>query len=285
MKIKHVKELTPKERFAYWITERESIRRKKEAGKPRPWTDDEILDRYSFTNVRRADDRMSRWLINNWYSSWMDHENILVAITLARFINLETTLSSLRFPNRWLPDQIVEELRARRIAGFKIFSPAYVVRGNSGADKIDAVVNYYVNPLYEIPPKIDTSSMENTWFELVPRFGFGSFMAGQVTADLRWAMTGTWADKDDWAPMGPGSRQGINFFRGMPHTTKMKQDVFYTELQKVIAYCHKHVPSAIMNRLEAMDIQNCCCEYFKYSCSILGIKNPKRLYRPKEEKA
>jgi len=46
MKIQDVAKLSPQERLVYWIREREAIRLKKEAGQPRPWTDDEILDTY-----------------------------------------------------------------------------------------------------------------------------------------------------------------------------------------------------------------------------------------------
>ena len=45
MNIKDVVKLSPLDRLLYWIKERESIRLKKEAGEPKPWTDDEILRR------------------------------------------------------------------------------------------------------------------------------------------------------------------------------------------------------------------------------------------------
>jgi len=45
-----------------FIKERESIRLKKEAGKPRPWTKDPILGNYRFCNVHREDDRVTREL-------------------------------------------------------------------------------------------------------------------------------------------------------------------------------------------------------------------------------
>ena len=41
----------PPERLLAWIVERESIRRKKERGLPRPWTLDPVLDGYRFCNV------------------------------------------------------------------------------------------------------------------------------------------------------------------------------------------------------------------------------------------
>src|SRR2546423_1636561 len=45
-----------------WISERTAIHTKKEAGHPPPWTDDPVLREWSFCNVRREDDRVTRWI-------------------------------------------------------------------------------------------------------------------------------------------------------------------------------------------------------------------------------
>lgn len=49
------------ELFLYFINQRESVRIKKDAGLPAPWTD-EILQKYKFTNVRRRDDRHTKYV-------------------------------------------------------------------------------------------------------------------------------------------------------------------------------------------------------------------------------
>ena len=43
----------------YCIGEREAVRRRHDADEPRPWTKDQIFHEWSFTNVRREDDRVS----------------------------------------------------------------------------------------------------------------------------------------------------------------------------------------------------------------------------------
>lgn len=48
--------------FIHFIEERESIRKKKEAGEPRPWTEDLFLQKYLFTNVWRQDDKTTKAL-------------------------------------------------------------------------------------------------------------------------------------------------------------------------------------------------------------------------------
>lgn len=43
-----------------WIGEREVVRLRREAGEPKPWTDDPILRECSFCNVRREEGRPRR---------------------------------------------------------------------------------------------------------------------------------------------------------------------------------------------------------------------------------
>ena len=106
MKIEAVKKLSVSSRLLYWIQEREKVRQLKEAGAPKPWTDDEVLQRYRFCNVRRMDDKVSRWLFENWYQPNFDHPNMLLACALARFINLPASLEVIGFPTQWRPDKI-----------------------------------------------------------------------------------------------------------------------------------------------------------------------------------
>jgi hypothetical protein len=92
-----IKQLSPLERMAYWIEEREAIRLKREAGESKPWTQDPILLGYRFCNVRRMDDRVSRWLLENWYQPYLDHPSMLVNVALARFINNPPILQEIGF--------------------------------------------------------------------------------------------------------------------------------------------------------------------------------------------
>lgn len=279
MKIEKVRKLTPIERLTYWITERESIRLKREAGEPRPWTDDSILNTYRFTNVRRMDDRVSQWLLNNWYIPYKDHKNILPAIALARFVNKPSSLGFVGFPTKWNAKSIKQCLRHVKEHNPPVFNAAYMVRGNDGEDKISSVVDYYVQPLVDNPPTIHKDSMELTHGELMQYHGMGSFMSGQICADLRWAMTGTWLDKNDWAPIGTGSMKGMNLLQGREMKASLRQEQFLRELQMLVKLLRGHLPKSITDRLEMCDYQSCCCEIFKYSKALLGLGFPKQLFR------
>jgi hypothetical protein len=279
-----IRQLTPVERLCHWITQREAIRRKRQAGETPPWTLDPILQTYSFTNVRRWDDRVSQWLWNNWYKPNLGHPNMVYAIATARFFNQPSSLDLITdvvFGEKWNPREIKKRLRKHKRAGNTVFRAAYLVRGNDGEDKIESVVDHNVGKLVgaEIHEKVDTTSMYKTWAEVEKVHGFGSFMAGQVTADLRHVVAGSWEDKLAWAPLGPGSLKGMNILLERDLKTPMSQKEFGDRLLWLMEELLGRVDYSTMSRLEMFDVQNCCCEYSKYSRTLLGLGRPKRLYR------
>jgi hypothetical protein len=280
MLIKDVIKLSPMERFLYFVNEREGVRYGKERlCTPKPWTDDEILQQYKFCNVRRMDDRVSQWLMNNWYTPHFDHPNMLVAASLARHFNLPGALRDItpHVFGKYCPKSIKEYMRARKASGLTIFNGAYMVRGIGTADKTEMVVDNVVQPLVDKPPKLDTNSMQNSVEALLPYWGFSSFMAGQVVADLRWATKGGWRDRRVWAPMGPGSKRGMNRLLGNDKNAPMSQESFLEDLLKLIEHCEKILPG--LTQMEAIDWQNCCCEYDKYVRCLQGEGRPKQRYQ------
>lgn len=278
MLIKGVKKLSPLDRLLYFIQERESIRLKKEAGEPAPWTDDEILRRYRFTCVRRMDDKVSRWLLENWYRPYKDHPNMVVACTLARQINQTSTLEEIGFPETWQPMKIIDKVRYLQGLGNRVFNPAYRILGKGADDAIEAVITKTVQPLVDSPPMVDPRLMQATWKALRGYYGLGSFIAGQVVADLRWAVTGGWYDRNRWAPMGPGSMRGMNRIHGRELEAHIDQDQFIEELLDLMAKCRPLLPETITKRLEAMDWQNVLCETDKNSRVLNNEGRPKQLY-------
>lgn len=275
---------SPFELMVHWIIQREKIRSHKEMGMKPPWTEDSILDRYRFCNVRRMDDRVSKWLYDNWYKPYYNHPNMLYATGLARFINLPASLNEITGlvfgPGKGYPNYslIKKALRKRRDAGNVIFNGAYMVRGNDGQDKIESVVDFYVKGLRDAEQSIDRSSMENTHAAIQSCYGMGSFMAGQIVADLRWAMDGSWRDKMTWAPIGPGSQRGLNRVLERPTNQSMKQEEFLGLLQELIRKLSSKLPRPIVVRLEAHDYQNVLCETDKYLRTLYNEGRPKQKY-------
>lgn len=275
--VKKIKDLI--DRLSYWITEREKVRKLKEAGEPKPWTNDEILQNYRFCNVRRMDDTVSKWLYENWYKPNINHKNIVLAASVGRFFNLPEVLELVGFPDVWEPKKVKKLLWERAYNGDPVFNSAYIICGKKGEAKIDTVIDGLL-PLSKGAVWPDTSSMEKTWEMFGGIRGFGSFMAGQVVADLRWAMSGRWEDKNTWAPIGPGSRRGLSYLlSGDPYKLDFTQEEFVRNLNMVMKRAKNSLPVEITSRLEAMDYQNCLCELFKYVRTLDGTGSPpKRRY-------
>lgn len=279
--IHNLRKLDEWERLLYWVYEREYIRLAKAKGLPKPWTEDSILQSYRFCNVRRMDDAVSVWLMHNWYKPYRGHSMMPVAVALARFFNKPTTLEAIGFPISWEPRTwkgILTKLRKHQ----PIFNAAYLVRAVGGEDKVDSVLYKYVKPLYDDVRKgkfgLDTNSMFNTWKAVQSYYGFGSFTAGQVTADLRWAINGKWMDAKTFAPKGPGSQRGINRLYGYSTNSHWSDEEFAEGLSEVIDFLSQRLPKWMVERLEAQDYQNCLCEWDKFERCLWNEGRPKQLY-------
>src|SRR5918992_2256114 len=122
---------------AYWrfAAERQRIFHHRAAGRPRPWTDDRILSRHKFTNVYRAADRVSQYLISDViYSGPQGAEELVFRILLFKIFNrIETwrlLTERLGSPPRWEDysfatyDKVFSEAMDR---GERIYSAAYIM--------------------------------------------------------------------------------------------------------------------------------------------------------------
>jgi len=284
-------EFIPKriEEWAYWIEERENIRRRREARKLAPWTKDAALACTRYCNVCRMDDKVSQWLINNWYSGQCNMRDRLLSALMARMINRPETLAYINKDepyDGWKYGQFYKRMYEVKASGESVFTNAYIINGASGGPKIDQVLNAISLAAertkgdakaerYVVP-----ESMEQTALRLHELPGVGSFIAGQVVADLRHVIDGTkrvggnWQDRMLWAPVGPGSNRGMRYLLGVYNAAdlagrggEMPQKVFTIKLQELVALAQRHtVVSTIFadRKLEAHDIQNTLCELGKY---------------------
>jgi hypothetical protein len=263
------------ELFVYWIKEREAIRVKKETGAPKPWTDDPIFQTYKFTNVRREDDTVSKWITENWIKPNDPHPNMWFAMIVARLFNWPPTLEEICFPHLTFPE--LKEKWRRNLKGLrdigkeKIFTGAYLVSTNGvKMDKIDYILDRVLTPIWidGRAPKIQLlnenkpESLESYWTHLRQFDGLGSFMAGQVVADLKFTSDLKNApDWMTWAPLGPGSIRGLNRFHGRPVDKSLRQDQGLLEIREA----QRLIEDELEWLLPAHNIQNCFCEFYKYT--------------------
>lgn len=295
MKLSKVKKIKyPIDRLVYWITERESIRLKREKGLSAPWTDDEILQNYRFCNVVRMEDKVSKWLMENWYKPNYDDPNILMACALARHLNKPEILSKIGFPEKYDPDRWLKICRRYIKEGHKCFNSAYIITGKCFSNKrygtkLETVLYSTIRQFAEDPVDLTEDllfydvpdTMKEFVAKMVDRYELiGTFMAGQIAADFHWGTSHTFKDVKYWAAVGPGSRRGMNLIHKRPLKFSLRQPQFEEELQDLIDKLDNRLDSKLRKRMEGIDYQNCLCEISKYDRTLWGNGRPKQKYSP-----
>lgn len=268
-----------------FMFERQKVYLRKEANKAKPWTSDKILQQYRFCNIYREQDRVTKWIANNWREPNEADPDLWFAMVIARYINLPSTLKTLKYPAPWnankFEDTVVDIMKRNQ----KVFNSAYIIptggTKNTGPKykTLSAFFTRLWNQRKELRPKGHTLASYATL--LIAQPGFGSFMAGQVIADLKYAPPLN--DADDWwkfAVSGPGSRRGLNRICCQPVTQNWKEEQWFTELDKLRRLVNKTIKAGVsMSPLHGQDMQNSLCEFDKY-CRVLFNegRTPKQKY-------
>ena len=256
----------------HWIRTRENVRILKESGALGPWCNDPIISNNHFCNVRREDDRGTKEIRRVVVESGWPLEDLPWIYTMARMFNhpptVDISLRLIRF--KTFNMDWVMELKARAANGEKLFNTAYVVSTcGKSMNKVDYVADVVHSVRHMIVPR---NSLEAAHAKLMTVDGLGSFLAGQVVADLK--NDRYLADAEDWfswACMGPGSKKGMDYIYG----GGTNHSNFMDRLIRV----RGSMPSDIkaMN-IHNQDLQNCLCEFSKYMAIKEGTRKRSRPY-------
>ena len=267
----------PKTDFNNYMIERHSIYERRAEGQPYPWTEDPILNEYSFCNVYRELDRVTIWIRENWREPYADHPNLPFAMAMARQINWPYTLEEIGFPEHWNPERIKAIMQGRLNRKEKVYTGAYMLTGTLGGTKVEQTIDKILTPLYEMPPRIINNSLEETWKRYLPYPGFSGFMAYEVVTDLR--HTKHLENAEDimtWANPGPGAKRGLNRIHGRELEKSIPKKQLISEMKQLLDLCNM-APLP----LEMRDIEHCLCEFDKYERVRLGQGKPRAKYKPK----
>lgn len=270
------------ELFAF-IKERHNIYVRRQSNQAKPWTDDPILQNYRFCNVYRELDTQTKWLAENWRDPNCKDKDLWFACLVFRFVNWHETAEEFGYPVPWDGKKFFEVLSRRATARKKVYSSAYMI-STHGVKQSKPF--YLVNSLTKIwgnrenvrPHK--NQALEAFHANLKGCFDVGSFIAGQVVADIKY--TPLFKDSPDWeifAASGPGSKRGLNRVLRREVNTPWKEDVWRAVHDDLWCKIAPRVIAAGMPRLHAQDLQNCLCEFDKYERVRLGEGRPKSTYQ------
>jgi hypothetical protein len=256
--------------FIAFTNERWAIHQRRLAGKEPPWTKDEILQKYRFTNVKREDDRVTRFIHEQWMVN-STSPDLWFAFYFARVLNRERTLTAVGWPLPWtaaMRRRVYNTLMRLKDSGQPVFSAAYLVssHGQAAPSKVD----YYDCLWQELwlkrrrlrPTAQDT--LGTFADRLIEQRGLGSFMAAQVVADLKpYSPLKDASDCVTFARKGPGSHRGLNWVVGRDQHTGWPGT---TWLDALLELREKSLPNLApeLRNLDAQNLQNCLCEVSKY---------------------
>jgi alpha-glutamyl/putrescinyl thymine pyrophosphorylase clade 1 len=262
--------------FWYWVTERQIIyQRRFVEKKPKPWTDDPILQQYSFTNVYRTLDRGTIYYLENIATLDNPRDRLLSTLAYRYFNHIPTWQKVLEWVEhyygtphlvhgQWQWKPIAQMLTRWETEGNKVFTPAFTVTGvrfGGFPDKISNVC-WLVEHLQAATPTtlrriFRSQNFRDVYDACYNLLGFGAFLAFQVAVDLSYSPATfgrTWS-RDDYAVPGPGCIVGLNYIFGKINLSYEKQIYYLRDLSDEITGEH----------IVASDIENCLCEYGKYA--------------------
>ena len=289
----------------YWefAVKRQNIFWKKKNQEKYPWTDDNILSEYKFTNAYRASDRVSQYLIKNIiytkeYKSFTP-EDIFFRILLFKLFNkvetwelLEESLCVIDY--KTYSYKTYDEILTKALNnGFKIYSAAYIMpSGNMyGYDKKHKnnlmMLEQMMND--KITAKIaGAKSLEDLFHILLDYPSLGKFLAFQYAIDLNYSELCDFSEME-YVVAGPGAKSGIS--KLFSDKGKYSDE----DIIKIMSEIQEHEFERLdLNfkylgdrKLQLIDCQNLFCETDKYTRVLYpefkgtsDRKRIKQLYRP-----
>lgn len=250
MRIEEVRKMKPLERFLYWIHERHAIYLRKEAGQDKPWTDDEILQNYFFTNPYRENDKVTKWFREKVRGPLSEDPRVVFATIAFRWFNLPETGLTLMghwpagtkdevkwrkegrrsVPDRpnllleWDPKEALRRLAEVRSMKRPVFTGAFMINSPGGEPKLEAIIRRVTNVWEDrealraaiTEPEQKPLRLKDAHRFLLRYEGLGGFMAYEVVCDLRYT---EWLrnapDKMTWCNPGPGAIRGAYRVKGI----------------------------------------------------------------------
>lgn len=287
---------TAMEWLNYWIAEREEVRLRKEGFRdhprlvgryPKPYSNDPIFQTTYFCNVRREDDKVTRWIRQNWTPQGWTWEEYDYYIVMARMLNnipcLESIIKLAELTGGFSFEELQEHLEERAEHGAQVWGGAYVVTSHGLAmPKATYLCQRVLPSAYELLARSPVAArylpnpltLAHHHGLLMRLEGLGSFMAAQVIADLKNTEGHPLQAAEDWhqwsAP-GPGSLRGIKWI--YPEATPRSYPVDISFIEMELSVENRQLLDRNMQ-----DLQNCLCEFDKFMRVMTKTGKSKRKY-------
>ncbi len=268
------------ETLLHWIRERESIRRLKESGAPRPWTTDPILREWRFCNVNRCDDTVTRWVFAHVIAPHASSPSLWLNLVIARLVNWPDSLAALGYFDTWDAERFVRVLGSLR---GKVWTGAYMIpAGPAGVDKARYLADSTLSALWERRSSAPTDGWCASWQIFIERArSMGGFLANQVVTDMKYSpVLAAAPDRETFVVAGPGTQRGLNRLHGRPLDATWKRTEAASALAELRALVVVEEPAITETMRDLNNLSNCMCEFDKYERVRIGEGKPRARYEP-----
>lgn len=282
----------------YWefAVKRQNIFFNRMENKIFPWTDDDILKKFKFTNAYRASDRVSQYLIRNVIYREGDYtpEDVCFRILLFKLFNkvetweyLENNLGEISIKtynferyNRLLMQKIENNER--------IYSAAYIMPSGKSCFGFDKKHQNNLKLLEhmmrtKLSKKIAKAKSLKELYEILLSYPtLGSFLAFQFAIDINYSELCDFSEMS-FVVAGPGAKNGILKCFGNLKGFKYEDIIKYVSERQEEEFDKRNLEfkSLFGRRLQLIDCQNLFCETDKYARvaypEICGLNDRKRI--------
>jgi hypothetical protein len=267
----------------YWrfAAERQGIFFRRLSGASQPWTDDPVLGTYKFTNVYRASDRVSQYLIRRViYRPDLPSTTTEVCfrILLFKMFNkvdtwdlLENAFGAVTYEDYRFKayDKVLTDAMQM---GHRIYSAAYIMPPGGRTFRRSAKHQNHLLLLEsmmrdEFPTRLVESRTMRHGFDLLRGYPcIGDFLAYQLITDLNYSDLTDFSEGEFVAP-GPGALDGIHKcfsdLGGLEEAEIIRRiaDIQESEFERL----GLEFETLWGRRLQLIDCQNLFCEISKYA--------------------
>ncbi len=267
-----------------------------------PWTDDQIIGKYKFTNAYRASDRVSQYLINRviYNGIYYTPEDLCFRILLFKTFNkietweyLEDNIGEILY-STYRYEYYNELLMKQLEIGNTIYSAAYIMPsgkshfGNQKKHQNNLRLLEYIMQT-KLSLKIGQARSLEELYKLFLQYpSIGSFLAYQYAIDINYSELCDF-DEMSFVIAGPGAKNGI---------VKCFGEIGKYTYEDIIKYCAENQEEEFSKRainfktlfgrkLQLIDCQNLFCETDKYARiaypDIEGVDSRKRIKQQYKE--
>lgn len=280
---------------------------------------DEVINKYSFCNIFREDDKTTIWCRKNVREAYKNSPFLIPAIVTFRMFNRIDVGEAIFCQSdmfdggnafdHMMQDKSSVKILRKAILDLKPNGPyatgAYIISSPPGYSKLDGILevvsrfirgdrpfrgqddnpydwwnmDHYLRENRNRPTKL---RLEEVWEWLRQFDYFGKFHAYEIVTDLRHTpLLRRASDVMTWASPGPGCRRGLNRVFGRELGDRVPLDQILREMRIILDQSRdpRNWPNNKWSSWEMREVEHTLCEFDKFCRTHAGEGRPRSVYR------